>query len=142
MIPLAAPLIMGGLQAGLGFLSGKSKAKQAAANAAMAAKLARIDTEYAPYGVAQKGYSVQPNTSTDSGLGGALSGGFSGAMQGLNVYRGLQGDKMNEERLALLKKLVGASNPLSLDMSGSDALGGMNAYIGQDKMVDLSALGL
>lgn len=111
--PIGA-LIGGGLGALGGLVAGRSRAKQARANAEMAAKLARIDTEYSPYGVAQKGYTAQPITDTSSGLGGALTGGFSGAMQGLNVYRGLQGDKLNEE---LLKKLSGAQSPLSLDMS-------------------------
>lgn len=100
-----------------GLIGGHAKAKEAARQAKLSAKLARIDTEYSPL-VKPVGYHVQQDTSPDI-AGQGISGAFTGGLQGLNVYRGLQGDKMNEEKLNLLKSLSGVKAPLALNMAGT-----------------------
>jgi len=115
MDPITLSIIGSGVQGALGYFSGKSKAKQARIQAEQAAKLARLDTEYSPY-VREKGYEVGPAPENNT-FGDTVSGAFTGGMQGMNIYRGLQGDKLNADKLALLKKLSGAQQQGELGLS-------------------------
>lgn len=96
-----------------GLLFGRAKAARARREAETNAKLARIDTEFSPsvYGLGHGTHTVNPTPEQDS-TGSALSGALAGGLQGYNIYKGIQQQNAEKDKLDFLKSLSGKSaNP-------------------------------
>ena len=113
------PLMIGGglLQGALGFFGAKKaqakQRKQEAYNTAMSG----LDTSFAPF-VSGKTQKVEVQQAPDS-LGAASNGAFGGAMQGMNVYKGLQQAVPQEGLIDLLSKGE-ATKKLGMGQLGGD----------------------
>ena len=116
------PLIAGAglLQGALGFFRAKQQQKAAKKAAELNDALARNDTMFSGFNphldAGHKSGAV--SSEGPSALGAALQGGLSGAMQGVNIYQGLQ-------NLDLAKKKAAQMNGLGVGQSADPQL---NAY--------------
>jgi hypothetical protein len=115
---MALPLLAAGgalLQGGLGFFKARSQKKQAE-EMERANRAANV-LDQAWSGLLGQKAKRQEDFEKPSVLGAALQGGLGGAMQGANVYQGLQGLKGNKEmldKLRMAKERMTSDNQMTL----------------------------
>lgn len=103
---------IGGLVGGItGLFGGRKKKAEALRKARMNAELSRIDTEFSPFVHQRSGIQAEgiPDVA-----GETIGGVFSGAMQGVNAYRGLQRARQDEQQANLINQLL----QKEMDMGG------------------------
>jgi hypothetical protein len=97
MDPITLAVGGGLLQGALGFFGAKKKAKQLAEQEQQNRKANVMNQAWS--GMLGQKQAMQEDFEKPSALASGLQGGLAGAMQGINVYQGLETGKANREKL-------------------------------------------